>query len=141
MSKADHKKKQRSDASGSARTRGASAPGTGRRRSSRKSQTAARKTTGKARKQENTATVDKTSPQPAQSDIPKLDLAKQILAEQRKAAAVKRKGPREQGQVQVEKASGRPAHTAEEPSVPELSEAQQVIAEIVARDIERLCGS
>ena len=81
------------------------------------------------------------------TEIPKFDLAEQIMAEQRKVAATRRKGP------------GRKANTAEAGSPkPQVKgpksgfclpasglsvaprEAEHIIAEIVARDIRQLCG-
>ncbi len=72
------------------------------------------------------------------SGIPKFDLAEQILAEQRKVTAVRRKAPI--------KKNGPPAREGEAESIgytiqgppAGLSEREHVIAEIVARDIERL---
>ena len=70
--------------------------------------------------------------------IPKFDLAEQILAEQRKNVSVKRRGPvktiepsqRQQREETVGSAIRfRPVSRGRE----------QVIVEIVARDIERLC--
>jgi len=82
--------------------------------------------------------------------IPKFDLAKQILAEQRRVTAVRRKappkavpvrGPKEKGYngAGVSKAGvASPSKKTEPLLVP--SEHEQILAEIVARDIERLCG-
>lgn len=71
--------------------------------------------------------------------IPTFDLGQQILAEQRKVAAVKRRGPGIRGAApakvpQAEQVSNRDRR----PGV-ELSERDRIIAEIVARDIGRLC--
>jgi hypothetical protein len=72
------------------------------------------------------------------SDIPKFDLAEQIMAEHRKNTAIRRKGPGKKL-----KAPKKP-HPAEsiarkvKPG-PIVSEPGQIIAEIVARDIEKLC--
>ena len=107
-------------------------------------------------------------------EIPRFDLAEEILAEQRKITAVKRKAPsptreagaspkreagaspkREAGASKKDEPLGRdPAlrepkqgqekqvqsigYAIEEP-MPVLSEQQQIIAEVVAKDIERLC--
>ncbi len=73
-------------------------------------------------------------------DIPQLDLDKQILAKQRKVTSVRRKGPGAKS-VSPAKATdvaspGRKLGRA----VPALSEQDQIIAQIVAKDIERLCG-
>jgi hypothetical protein len=73
------------------------------------------------------------------SGIPKFDLAEDIMAEHRRITAIRRKAPGQideaQKQVQ-ENESG--VYTTEEPSTA-LSEQEEIIAEIVARDIERLC--
>ena len=71
-------------------------------------------------------------------EIPKFDLAEQIMAEHRKITAVRRKGP------------GKKAKPPQKPHPAELIARnvkpgsislgpEQVIAEIVARDIENLC--
>ena len=90
--------------------------------------------------------TSKKTPKPAkaagakrnESDIPQLDLDKQILAKQRKVTSVRRKGPgarRKGGAKAAEIASlGRRAIRA----VPELPEQDRIIADIVARDIQRL---
>jgi len=82
-------------------------------------------------------------------EVPSYDLAENILAEQRRAAGRRRRGP---GQVAFEpvgpipvgatgpqtqtSAFGSPTHAL---PVQDLLELQHVVAEIVARDIERLC--
>jgi len=72
------------------------------------------------------------------NDIPKFDLAKQIMAEHRKITAVRRKGPAKKAKPPKKQ------HPAEliarnfKPG-PIVSGPEQVIAEIVARDIENLC--
>ncbi|MHC4207244.1 MAG: hypothetical protein ACYSTT_21530 [Planctomycetota bacterium] len=72
------------------------------------------------------------------NDIPKFDLAKQIMAEHRKITAIRRKGPAKNAKPSKKK------HPAEliAPKVvpgPTVSGPQQIIAEIVARDIKNLC--
>ncbi len=81
-----------------------------------------------------------TSPQAA-PEMPMFDLAEHVLAEHRQMAARRRKAP---GQIQTEPGirPERPAvvtHVVEPPSR-DLSELQHVVAEIVARDIQRLCS-
>ncbi len=72
------------------------------------------------------------------SEIPKFDLAEQIMAEHRTVTAIRRKGPGKKGK------RTKKLHPAESivrnimPG-PDVSGPQQVIAEIVARDIEDLC--
>lgn len=82
-------------------------------------------------------------------EIPKFDLAEQILAEQRKITAVKRKAPDKgiRGQAPGKKAEPVTTQTEPESAIhfsmqpsQTLSEQDQIIADIVARDIRRLCG-
>ncbi len=82
-----------------------------------------------------------TSPSAVGSpDIPKYDLAENILAEQRRVAARRRRAP---SQMEHEppaspEQDGPKAPAPELPSE-DLPELQRIVAEIVARDIERLC--
>ena len=88
-------------------------------------------------------TKRKTTKSPAaeqQGDnIPQLDLDKQILAGQRKVTSVRRKGPgsKRKPAAKAPEAKGvggriwRPAL--------QIAEREQIIAEIVAKDIEKLC--
>jgi len=72
------------------------------------------------------------------AEIPRFDLAEEIMAEQRKITAIRRKAPGEKtgakGQEPVVESIG---YTIRQPTSP-LSEQEEIIAEIVARDIERL---
>jgi hypothetical protein len=72
------------------------------------------------------------------NDIPTFDLAEQIMAEHRKMTAVKRKGP---VKMAVPPKKRHPAESIARNIVPReiLSGPEQIIAEIVARDIENLC--
>jgi cell pole-organizing protein PopZ len=87
---------------------------------------------------------NETSQQPpAPPEIPTFDLAEHILAEHRRTASRHRKAP---GQAQAQpEARQEPVavktHVIEPPSEPsqDLPELHRVVAEIVARDIERLC--
>ena len=82
------------------------------------------------------------------SKIPKFDLAEEIMAEQRKVSAVRRKGPGPRRFASQKEAAGEApsqdqqlqaiGHPVEPP--PLVSEAEQIIAEIVTRDIQKLCG-
>ena len=111
--------------------------------------------------------------------IPKFDLAEEIMAEQRKITAIRRKAPPKTGPVRAPKDLGPkdkgsngagmieaglrraqssrvagPGKRTQAPSPesgaesisytvqppPTLAEQEQIIAEIVARDIEQLCG-
>jgi hypothetical protein len=70
------------------------------------------------------------------TEIPKFDLAEQILAEQRKLSSVRRRGPGGRAKA--------PTPAIAEPSTRPFkhslicAEQEQIIAEIVARDIENL---
>ena len=71
------------------------------------------------------------------TEIPKFDLADQILAEQRKTSSIKRKGPGKKIEAPRQQQRIRSiGYTAKAP--PLLSEQEQIIADIVARDIETL---
>lgn len=65
------------------------------------------------------------------ADIPKFDLAEKILAEQRKITAIRRKAPSQQHEVES-------TDYATKWSKPVLYEQEQIISEIVARDIKTL---
>jgi hypothetical protein len=72
-------------------------------------------------------------------EIPSFDLAEEIMAEQRKITAIRRKAPGVKTGVQRLKPEVQSAdHIIEEPK-PALSEQEKIIAEIVAKDLERLC--
>jgi hypothetical protein len=66
-----------------------------------------------------------------QNKIPKFDLAEEIMAQQRKITALRRKSPA----VISTRSIG---HAGKQPIETPLAQ-EQIIAEIVARDIERLC--
>ena len=70
------------------------------------------------------------------SKIPKFDLAEEIMAEQRKVSAVRRKGPGKTEAPSRERQARAIGHPIKPP--PLVSEAEQIIAEIVARDIQDL---
>lgn len=71
--------------------------------------------------------------------IPKFDLAEQIMAEQRKSVSVMRKGPARRISDPKQASRIEPiSHAIELHGV--LLGPEQVIAEIVARDIERFCA-
>ncbi len=74
--------------------------------------------------------------QRGKGEIPRFDLAEDIMAEQRKISAIRRKGPGKT--IETQKAE-RAGYIIGQP-IPAQSYQQQIIAEIVARDIERLCG-
>jgi len=68
--------------------------------------------------------------------IPSFDLGEEIMAEQRKVSAVRRKAPSKKNET--EKQDEAFEYTNEQSGLE--SESTPIIAEIVARDIERLCG-
>lgn len=71
--------------------------------------------------------------------VPSFDLAKELMAEQRKITAIKRKAPGQKTEAQrLKPETPIDDHITEQPK-PLLSEQEKIIAEIVARDIERLC--
>lgn len=73
------------------------------------------------------------------NDIPKFDLAEQIMAEHRKNTATKRKGPAKKSKLLKKQ---HPAQLIARNIMmprPIVNGPEQVIAEIVARDIENLC--
>ena len=69
--------------------------------------------------------------------IPKFDLANQIISKQRKVATIKRKrpGPKKEATSPKQKAPSMD-YTLKPPSI--LSQQENIIAEIVARDIQKL---
>ena len=72
--------------------------------------------------------------------IPTFDLADNMLAEHRQMAARRRKAP---SQLQTEPETRTERHVMShvvEPPSQDLREVQRVVAEIVARDIQRLCS-
>lgn len=87
-----------------------------------------------AGKKEKAATLQETS------EIPSFDLAEEIMAEQRKITAMKRKAPGQKTEAQRLKPEAQiDDHSIEQPKPVLLSEQEKIIAEIVERDIERLC--
>ncbi|MEN6425004.1 MAG: hypothetical protein ABFE13_06560 [Phycisphaerales bacterium] len=85
-------------------------------------------------------TPDVAPPLVADAEIPKYDLAENILAEQRRVAARRRRSPSQAQEqpVVVPQSSGAKPSLAELPAE-DLPELQRIVAEIVARDIDRLC--
>jgi len=74
-----------------------------------------------------------------EAKIPRFDLAEEIMAEQRKIAAIKRKAPGKKNKAERLEPQAEPAgYTTIEPPTPASPEQDRIIAEIVARDIERL---
>ncbi len=71
------------------------------------------------------------------TDIPKFDLAEEIMAEHRKIASEKRKSPNQKIEPLRTTDELKSKETTKGPVIEPIAE--QVIKEIVARDIERLC--
>ena len=75
-----------------------------------------------------------------EAKIPRFDLAEEIMAEQRKIAATKRKAPGKKTEAERLEPQAEPVgYTTIEPPTPASPEQNRIIAEIVARDIERMC--
>ena len=72
------------------------------------------------------------------SEIPKFDLAEQIMAEHRNITATRRKGPAKKANPPKKLHPAESIARNVKPR-PIVSEPGQIIAEIVARDIEKLC--
>lgn len=71
------------------------------------------------------------------SEIPEFDLAEKIMARQRRITAIRRRAPGQQDEVKSQEPEFESiGYTVGQPS-PELSEQEHIIAEIVARDIEK----
>ena len=89
-----------------------------------------------------TTVPKKTPPAPAkqeEAEIPRFDLAEEIMAEQRKITAIRRKGPGKKTKAEREQLQAKPvSYTIKQPGS-EQTEQNRIIAEVVARDIERLC--
>lgn len=73
------------------------------------------------------------------SEIPRFNLAEKIMAEQRRITAVRRKGPGQTDEAQKQVQEVESVSETKEQLSAELSEQEQIIVEIVARDVERLC--
>ena len=81
------------------------------------------------------------NPRPQQNanhDIPKFDLADDIMAEQRKTISVKRKSPTQKFQQPQQSGPIQQPIIDQQDAVP-LTEEDRLIRELVAQDIERLC--
>jgi hypothetical protein len=72
------------------------------------------------------------------NEIPKFDLAEQIMAEQRKVTAIRRKAPGKKTKTPDRQPRTQSTSYAIEPPSPTSSEKGIIIAEIVARDIENM---
>jgi hypothetical protein len=74
-----------------------------------------------------------------QIEVPRFDLAEEIMAEQRKITAVKRQGPGKKTTVEKVRPQAERLGLTIEPPMLASPEEDRIIAEIVARDIDRLC--
>jgi hypothetical protein len=83
--------------------------------------------------------AESVSKQQEKTEIPRFDLAEEIMAEQRKITAIRRKAPGKKFEAQPERPQTKPVGYGIERSIPWQAEQDQIIAEIVARDIEKLC--
>ena len=72
------------------------------------------------------------------NEIPKFDLAEQIMAEQRKITAIRRKAPGKKTKTPDQRPRIQSTGYAIKQPPPTLSEHERIIAEIVARDIGKL---
>lgn len=73
------------------------------------------------------------------SQIPKFDLAEEIMAEQRKITSIRRRAPGKKVEIQSQEPEVELiGYTLGQPTPPFTGQ-EQIVTEIVARDIERLC--
>lgn len=150
MSKAKRKKKSGNDVLRAADMIPPYNKRTSRKKVSRKKQKSTAKTASSVKKQKKTSKIKttkaakkKTSGKSAslnKSEIPKFDLADEIMAEHRKVTAARRKGPGEKHKAPVKERDIKPVAHNIERLKPVFLEESQIISEIVARDIEKLCG-
>lgn len=106
-----------------------------------------------------TTAQKRTAPSTAkreEAEMPRFDLAEEIMAEQRRITSIRRKAPGKKSEAEVRREQVEPVSYALEQPMPEESEQNRpfdsfdftqdkyaqdrLIAEIVARDIRRLCG-
>ena len=88
-----------------------------------------------------TAEVSATtqSTEQGKSEIPRFDLAEEIMAEQRKVTAIRRKAPDKEDETKAKELNLESInYTIKQPTLVS-SEQEQIIAEIVARDIQKMC--
>ncbi len=89
---------------------------------------------------EKTSTRENTNVDAPQNAIPKFDLAEKIMAEQRKITASKRKAPENRNQINQENTKTQTGTTSVEMTLPKFPEPDPIVAEIVASDIQKICG-
>jgi len=75
-----------------------------------------------------------------ESEIPSFNLAEDIMAEQRKITAIRRKAPGQRTETLRSEPQTQPVDYTAEQEKPAPAEQERIITEIVARDIERLSG-
>jgi hypothetical protein len=92
----------------------------------------------KSRKPSEEKTAEAASTEQEKGGMPRFDLAEEIMAEQRKISAIKRKAPGERIEAQKAEKEVEPVSYTMGPSTPAQPYQQKIIAEIVARDIESL---
>ena len=95
----------------------------------------------KSRKPSKEKTAEPASTEQEKGGMPRFDLAEEIMAEQRKISAIKRKAPGKKIEAQKAEKEVEPVSYTMGPSTPAQPYQQKIIAEIVARDIEKLFGS
>ena len=70
--------------------------------------------------------------------IPKFDLAEQIMAEHRKNSSIRRKAPGHKNTAPNRQQAQHVTHMTVRPPMPPQED--KIIADIVARDIQKLCA-
>ena len=83
--------------------------------------------------------AESVSTQQEKTEIPRFDLAEEIMAEQRKITAIRRRAPGKKFEAQLERLQPKPVDYTIERSILRQPQQDRIITEIVARDIERLC--
>jgi len=79
------------------------------------------------------------STEQGKSEIPRFDLAEEIMAEQRRVTAIRRKAPDKEDETKEKELKLESInYTIKQPTLVS-SEQEQIIAEIVARDIQKMC--
>jgi len=94
-----------------------------------------------AEKSQQQAPPNQTPPGRQIAEVPKFDLAEDIMAEQRRITAFKRKPPGKKDLNQSRQPQAEPAERSIRRLIPHQLEQDEIIVDIVARDIKRLCGA
>lgn len=87
----------------------------------------------------NPIPIETTGGKDEKARIPRFDLAEQIMAQQRKITAIRRKPPGEKAEAQRSELSHQLTGRRMGEAVSQTPEEKEIIARIVARDIARLC--